>query len=149
MTAYVSFSSKITQATSENLISIFADQANNGGIEVCLLISTPGGSVTFGINLYNLLRAFPFRLVTHNVGVVGSVGTAVFLAGEERYASPHSKFDFTSGGIDFEGKDLRQERGVREHLRSILGAQAKIGEIVDEQTKLDESQIGNIFREAT
>jgi hypothetical protein len=32
MTAYVSFSSKITQATSENLISVLADQANNGEI---------------------------------------------------------------------------------------------------------------------
>ena len=32
MTAYVSFSSKITQATFENLISVLADQANNGEI---------------------------------------------------------------------------------------------------------------------
>jgi hypothetical protein len=32
MTAYVSFSSKISQATFENLISVLADQANNGEI---------------------------------------------------------------------------------------------------------------------
>jgi ATP-dependent protease ClpP protease subunit len=32
----------------------------------------------------------PFRLVTHNMGKVDSIGNAVFLAGEQRYACPQS-----------------------------------------------------------
>ena len=50
------------------------------------MISTPGGTVMNGLNLYNVMRAMPFRLTTHNVGNVDSIGNAIFLAGEERYA---------------------------------------------------------------
>ena len=49
-----------------------------------------------GMNLYNFLRGLPIRLTTHNVGNVDSIGNAVFLAGEHRYACPHSPFNPTS-----------------------------------------------------
>jgi len=52
-----------------------------------------------GMNLYNVLRAMPFKLITHNVGNVDSIGNAVFLARAERYACPHSTFMFHGVGI--------------------------------------------------
>ena len=47
-----------------------------------------------------LLAAMPFKLATHNVGRVNSIGNVVFLAGEERYAVPHSAFMFHGVGFD-------------------------------------------------
>ena len=51
------------------------------------VLSTPGGMVMSGVTLYNVLRAMPFRLTTLNAGNVDSIGNAVCLAGERRYAA--------------------------------------------------------------
>jgi ATP-dependent protease ClpP protease subunit len=48
------------------------------------MLSSPGGHVMLGMNLYNVLRALPIKLTTHNVGNVDSIGNAVFLAGNPR-----------------------------------------------------------------
>jgi ATP-dependent protease ClpP protease subunit len=95
---YVTFSGEINAHTTESLIAAMANCANARAREVHLLMSTPGGAVMNGINLYNVLRGMPFKLVTHNVGNVDSIGNAIFLAGEERYACPHSTFMFRRRG---------------------------------------------------
>ena len=59
---------------------------------VYLLLSTPGGSVMNGMNLYNVLKGMPFELITHNVGNVDSIGNVIFLAGEKRYATANATF---------------------------------------------------------
>lgn len=71
-----------------------------------------------GMNLYNILRAMPFKLVTHNVGNVDSIDNAVFLAGEERYASPHSTFMFHGVAAGFEAGQVEAKR-LRERLDGI------------------------------
>jgi len=81
---YISFSAEINPNTTESLIAAMANCANQGVSRVHLLLSTPGGNVMNGMNLYNVLRGMPFKLITHNVGNVDSIGNAVYLAGEER-----------------------------------------------------------------
>ena len=98
-TVYVSFSAEIVPHTTESLIALLANQVNQGVQVVHLLLSTPGGSVMHGMNLYNILRGLPLELITHNVGNVDSIGNAVFLAGEKRYAAQHSTFMFHGRGL--------------------------------------------------
>src|ERR1700722_12875708 len=76
-TLYVTFSAEVNAHTTESLLAVMADCANQGVAEVQLLLSTPGGVVMNGINIYNVLRGFPFKLVTHNVGNVDSIGKAI------------------------------------------------------------------------
>lgn len=64
----ITFSAEINPSTTESLIAVMTQQANAGVQEVYLLLSTPGGSVMNGLNLYNVLRGMPFKLTTHNVG---------------------------------------------------------------------------------
>jgi ATP-dependent protease ClpP protease subunit len=112
------------------------------------LLSTPGGNVMHGINLYNMLRAMPFRLVTHNVGNVDSIGNAVFLAGELRVACPHSTFMFHGVGFDV-GQGLRlEEKTLRERLAGVLSDQERIGAIIEERTSLTPEQVAPLFTEA-
>lgn len=61
---FVSFSAEVIPATTEALIATMSKLANEGKQSVCLLLSTPGGSVSNGVNLYNVLRAMPFHLTT-------------------------------------------------------------------------------------
>lgn len=147
-TVYVSFSAEINVNTTESLISVMANLVNQRAKEVHLLLSTPGGSVMHGLNLYNVLIGLPFELVTHNVGNVDSIGNAVFLAGSKRYATAHSTFMFHGVGFDVTGQVRLEEKNVREHLDGILSNHKRIGSIITERTSIAEEEVGALFREA-
>jgi ATP-dependent Clp protease, protease subunit len=149
-TVYVSFSAEIDVKTTESLISTLTNFANNREVEsVYLLLSTPGGSVMHGMNLYNVLRAMPFHLITHNVGNIDSIGNAVFLAGDERYACPHTTFMFHGVGMDT-GAGLRLElKPLQEMLDGIEASHKRIAAIIEERTELDAAQIEPLFLQAT
>jgi ATP-dependent Clp protease protease subunit len=144
---WVSFSAEINANTTESLIATLANCVTGNVEEVNLLLSTPGGSVMNGINLYNVLRAMPFRLVTHNVGNVDSIGNAVFLAGERRLACPHSTFMFHGVGFDGGGQHF-EEKSLRERLEGVLADQNRIAGIIAEHTNLDMEEVQPLFREA-
>jgi len=145
---YISFSAEIIPHTTESLIAVMTNCANQGTKEVYLMLSTPGGNVMNGMNLYNVLRAMPFKLITHNVGNVDSIGNAVFLAGSERFACPHSTFMFHGVGRNVPQGFRLEEKNVKETLDSILADQKRIGSIIKDRTKLDDTQIANLFTEA-
>jgi len=144
---YVSFSAEINANTTESLLATMANCANQNVAEVCLMISTPGGNVMNGMNLYNVLKAMPFKLTTHNVGNVDSIGNAVFLAGEHRYASPHSTFIFHGVGFDVQNTRFEESK-CRETLKSILTEHKRIGTIIRERTNLQDKAVRALFREA-
>lgn len=148
MAIYVSFSAEIVPKTTESLIAVLGEQANKKVDEVYLMISTPGGNVMNGLNLYNVLKAFPFKLITHNVGNVDSIGNAIFLAGTERYACQHSTFMFHGVGFDGKAGQRFEEKFLRERLDGILQDQRRIGSIIRQHTDLDDRKIRNLFREA-
>lgn len=147
-TVYVSFSAEINANTTESLISVMATLVNQKAASVHLLISTPGGNVMNGLNLYNLLIGLPFELVTHNVGNVDSIGNAVFLAGTKRYATPHSTFMFHGVGFDISTQIRFEEKLLRESLTSILSDQKRIGDIIVSRTQIGEEDVKALFREA-
>ena len=145
--SYVSFSAKIVPQTTESLIAVMANLANTGATEVHLLLSTPGGSVMHGLTLYNVLKALPFKLVTHNVGNVDSIGNAVFLAGEARYACPHSTFMFHGVGFDSPADTRLEQKFLRERLDGIQADEKRIGGIIEERSSLNAADIENLFLE--
>lgn len=145
---YINFSAEIVPHTTESLIATLSQVVNQGIQEVHLLLSTPGGSVMYGMNLYNVLRGLPIRLTTHNVGNVDSIGNAVFLAGQRRLACPHSTFMFHGVGFDAPTGVRFEEKFLRERLDAILSDQRRIGSILEERTRLTPEQISALFLEA-
>lgn len=146
---YVNFSAEISVKTIEALLAAMAQFANNGVKKVYLALSTPGGEVSAGITLYNMLRGMPFELITHNVGNVDSIGNAIFLAGSTRYASPHSTFMFHGVGFVPQPNIRLEEKNCREMLDGILREHARIGTVIQERTSLDQAVIPELFREAS
>lgn len=147
MTVYVTFSAEINVTTTEHLIAVLANQATQNVDHVYLMLSTPGGSVMNGLNLYNVTRAMPYRITTHNVGNVDSIGNAIFLGGSERFACPHSTFMFHGVGFDVAQTRL-EEKNLRERLQSLLSDQKRIGSILQERTRLSGKETRQLFREA-
>jgi ATP-dependent protease ClpP protease subunit len=145
---YISFSAEINAHTTESLLATMSNCANQNVPEVYLMLSTPGGLVMNGMNLYNVLRAFPFELTTHNVGNVDSIGNAVFLAGKKRYACPHSTFMFHGVGFDTPAGIRLEEKFLRERLDGISSDQLRIGSVIGERTDLSEEKIKGLFLEA-
>lgn len=148
-TAYVSFSAEITPVTTEGLLRACSELSQQGFEVVYLLLSTPGGSVMHGINLYNVLRAFPFKLITHNVGAVNSIGNVIFLAGEERYACPNSNFMFHGVGFDAPAGIRFEEKFLRERLDGINADQTQIASIIEQRaTFANAAEVKELFLEA-
>lgn len=145
---YVSFSAEINANTTESLIATLSNCANEGVKNIHLLLSTPGGSVMHGMNLYNVLRALPFEIETHNVGNIDSIGLVVFLAASKRYACPHSTFMFHGVGFDTPAGMRLEEKFLRERLGGIDADQMRIGAIIGERTQLDQNAVGELFLEA-
>jgi ATP-dependent protease ClpP protease subunit len=145
-TMYVSFSAGINLESTEGLITIMADCLKQRATTVHLLFSSDGGSVMHGINLYNALRGLPFKLVTHNVGNVDSIGNAIFLAGEERYACQHSTFMFHGVGKQFNG--VLSTKDARESLASLQADESRISSIIEQRSKLTATAIRGFFGEA-
>ena len=148
-TFYVSFSAEINPHTTESLLSVMANLVNQKAKTIHLLMSTPGGSVMNGMNLYNILRGLPVELIPHNVGNVDSIGNAVFLAGKKRYACKHSTFMFHGVGFDIKNQTMRlEEKNLRESLASLLSDQKRIGSIITERSQITEDDASALFREA-
>lgn len=145
---YVSFSAEINPNTTESLIALMSECANRGVLKVYLLLSTPGGSVMHGLNLYNVLKGMPFELIIHNVGNVDSIGNAVFLAGRKRYASPNAAFAFHGVSFGAVSNERLDEKNLREKLDSLLSDQKRIGAIICKHTKIKADESGQLFREA-
>lgn len=144
---YVSFSSEINPSTNESLIAVMSNCANQQVKQVYLLLSGPGGTVREGLNLYNILRAMPFELITHNVGNVDSITNAVFLAGNKRYATSNATFMFHGVGYSIQNQRFEQKE-LEERLDSLLSDQRRIGDIIAQHTKLSGGEVADLFRQA-
>lgn len=147
-TVYISFSAEINPHTTESLLALLANLVNQHVPHVYIMLSTPGGSVMNGMNIYNVIRGLPCDVTMHNVGNVDSIGNAIFLAGSRRYACAHSTFMFHGVGFNSPQGLRLEEKFLRERLDSVVADQRRIGEILAERTTLTNEQIEGLFLEA-
>lgn len=96
----IHFTGPINSSTCGNLINTCAKVLQQEAEELRINIATMGGECSYGFTLYNFLRALPVPIHTHNLGTVESMGNILFLAGERRSASAHSKFLFHPFPLD-------------------------------------------------
>jgi ATP-dependent protease ClpP protease subunit len=145
-TVYFSFSAEINSATTEAFLSNVTRQVNQGVRSIYLLLSTPAGTVTHALTLFNVLRGLPIQLITHNVGTISSAGNAVFLAGNPRYACPHSAFTYNGIGFNANQGGTFEEKSARDKIR-VFAEQKRIGAIIEERTRLTKYEIESMLRE--
>ena len=144
---YVIFSADINPHTTESLIAACVNLSNNGVKKIYLVFSTPGGLVSQGMTLYNVLKSLPIELITHNSGNVDSIGNVIFLAGAKRYACQHSTFMFHGVGFDGQGNVRLEEKNLRETLAAVQADQKRIGGVIAERTRIPLNEVSNLFLE--
>src|SRR2546421_8642335 len=80
--------------------------------EIHLYISSPGGSVSAGLAIYDTMRHLPCPIVTTCVGFAASFGTILLMAGDrgQRRALPHARIHMHQplipGGIGGQATDI-------------------------------------------
>src|SRR6185437_16671946 len=90
---YIGFNFFIDRIAIMKLIAaVNTFRANALSITLCL--SSNGGSTEQAFYAYEILRAMPVQIHTVNLGIVHSAANIIFMAGENRTASPESYFLF-------------------------------------------------------
>ena len=133
---YVLFSRIINGENVSELVRKL-NEISNRGQDIYLLLNSHGGNVASGIHCYNMLRALPTRLISHNVGNVDSIANAVFLAGEDHYSTSSAVFMFHSVGFDFNTPTRLDCRQLRERLDSAVADHDRIGAIISDRSEID------------
>ncbi len=147
-TAYISFSADINVTTAEHLMGTVFQEISKGANHIYILFSSTGGMVDPGIALYNTLKGINAKLTMHNVGNVDSTANAVFMAGHERFACPHSTFMFHGVKWGFgQGQTLGPSE-LGELVGNLEALEAKIAGIIHDQTSLVTEEINRFFVEA-
>jgi ATP-dependent Clp protease protease subunit len=111
------------------------------------LFSSPGGQVDAGITFYNFLRSLPAEIVMHNTGAIDSVATAIFLAGDRRYAAKHSSFLFHGISAQFQKDSRLLTHPVREQLTRLEADESKITGIVAERSAMTEGEMRDLLQQ--
>ena len=147
--AFVSFSAEIVPKTTETLLAMMGNLVNQGYRTIHLLLSTPGGSVMHGVTAYNVLRGLPITLITHNVGNVDSIGSVVFLAGEQRYACPQTTFMLHGVSFTPGGQAQFFERNLTERLNALRVDQQRIAAIYNDRAGITPQMAEQYFIQET
>lgn len=114
-----------------------------------LLISTPGGDVNEGVLLFNALRTLPVSITTYNVGNVDSIGNVVFLAGDQRVASPSSTFMFHGVGWTVGAPTTLDTKAVREISHQLDVLTTRIKSIIASCTTVPGVELDDLFLNAS
>jgi ATP-dependent Clp protease, protease subunit len=147
--AYVSFSAEVNITTAEQLQAVAANIVGAGHPELHLLLSTPGGAVQYGITIYNFLRSLPIRVITYNMGNVDSIGLVIFLAGEERYACPHTTFMLHGVALQLPAPTSLFEKNFKDSLSRLAADQERIKGIYSERSHITMEEAEHLFLQET
>lgn len=111
----------------------FVDKTDDDNIN--LFISSPGGSVVEGVEIYNILRASGKKIKTINMALCASMGSILFLAGDERIAMPgslymvHKPSGIAFGTADDMQKEIELLDKVQNNMQAIYKDRAGIENI--------------------
>ena len=147
-THYVSVSDQIDVKSAQLLLAFCAKLAQEDTDTIYLMLSSPGGNVREGIQIYNTLRALPCEVITHNMGAVDSIANVVFQAGDKRYSCPHASFMFHGVGQTINQNIRLARKDLQERLVLVQSDQQKMGAIIVERTNLTSEEVDQMFLEA-
>ena len=103
------------------------------GEEITLFISSPGGEVTSGLALYDVLRMVKSPIRTVCIGTAASMGAILFLAGDKRCMLKHSKLMIHDPSVSM-GNAPSKALAIQETLENIMDTREILARIISERT---------------
>lgn len=88
-------------------------------------INSPGGSVTQGVSIYNMLRESGYKIRTYILGEASSIASVIFMAGDERIF-PDGTFALIHTPSHSVNQNLREAKINLAHLESVNASMKSI-----------------------
>lgn len=112
------------------------DDLPDGTTEISLLVNSPGGEITEGLAMLNLLRAHPARVVATVEGLAASAASFLLMAADEVLVAPNSEVMIHEGWGVCVGPaaDMTKMAADLDHLSANIASAyaAKAGGTVDQ-----------------
>lgn len=128
--------SAVTDDVANSLIAqVFFLEMDNPEKDIHIYINSPGGSVTSGLAIYDILQFVKCDICTYCIGLGASMGSLLLAAGTpgKRYVLPHSRIMIhqpliSGGGISGQATDIEI------HAKEIIRTKNKLIEIYQHHT---------------
>lgn len=129
-------STPITDDVANSIIAqMFFLEMENPEKEIHLYINSPGGSVTAGLAIYDIMQFIKVGVATYCMGMAASMGSLLHAAGAkgQRYILPHAKTMIHQpliggGGLSGQASDIEI------HAKEMLHTKKKLTEIYEKHT---------------
>lgn len=103
-------------------------------INVKIILDSPGGEVTAGMMIYDVIQAYPYDIDIYCAGIAASMGAVILAGGQKgrRYILPHSKVmihePLIAGGMGGSATTIEKT------AQSILETKSMLSEILAKHT---------------
>lgn len=145
-TVYLNLYDDITPPKVKVVMAVCADVVTKERPDrLYICFSSAGGNVDAGITLYSFLRGLSVDVIMHNMGSVDSIATAIFMAGDERYASPHSTFLFHGVAMNIAGNSALHLAQMKELISRLEQDENKIVKVLTDRSQLTEIEVRQLF----
>ena len=144
----IKFFAPVIDVTINALMKAIDDKMKKGVDQFVILISSPGGSVHHGLSAYNYLKGIPVNIITHNFGVVDSIGVIVFCGGSKRLSVPQGRFLLHGVSAGFQ-KERLEEKQLEERLKGLQNNVENIARVIAANTSKSVQDIRDAILERT
>jgi ATP-dependent protease ClpP protease subunit len=100
---------------------------------IVLGLSSEGGSMESAFYAFEILRALPMGIITHNLGLVASAANILFMAGNVRFASPHTAFLFHDTKLPIPAPATISQEELQLHIEGTRQSDIKCADIIAER----------------
>lgn len=138
---YIKFFGPVDENTIKMLMGNIEQKLREGATGFAILISSPGGSVHYGLSGYNFLKGIPADVVTHNFGSVDSIGVTLYCAGSKRLCVPHARFLLHGVQVNFPQPTALEEKQLEERLKGLKIDMENIAGVISANTKKTEEDV--------
>lgn len=110
-----------------------------------VLISSPGGVVDVGFDIYDYLKSLDVPIHTIGSGLVASIATVIFMAGSRRTLKPSTDFliHLPSGGVEGTAEDIKA------YQKEVESTEKRIIDFYKKTTGLTDAEITPLLRYET
>lgn len=125
---------EVNVETVNSLIKQFLLMEQQSHEPISFFISSPGGDVTAGLALYDVISMLESEVITVAMGMVASMGTILYLAGKKRYILPSSQLmihDPSYGNGDF---SYCKPDELQQKVNKLKETGGKLSKIIAEKT---------------
>jgi ATP-dependent Clp protease, protease subunit len=126
------------------LLGETTQRVGQGARSLLVAISSPGGSVYWGVTAFNFLRGLGVEVITHNLGQVDSIGGALYAAGSRRLSVSQGRFLIHSIQWTFGGTNPAvPEKQLRDSLIQVEKERDNLATIIAERTGTSVDDVRN------